>query len=93
MINNTAKAIQLKQYDQKQYNHYYGQNNTIKLIQSKKQSEQLKRYDQQYNQDKSSAGNGYIVSNIYAKAKNLSKGPILGGYRKINSKTISDSIC
>ena len=36
--------------------------------------------------------NNYIVSNTYAKAKALTKGLILGGYKKINSKTISYSI-
>ena len=50
-----------------------------------------KRYDQQYDRDE--PGSSYIVSNIYAKAKDLSKGPILGGYRKINSGAIPDSIC
>ena len=52
---------------------------------------QSKRYDQQYNQDKPGDGNGYIISNIYAKAKNLSKDPILEGCREINSIAILNS--
>ena len=54
---------------------------------------QSKQYDQQYTQDKPGGGNGYIVNNIYAKAKDLSKGPILRGYRKINSRAILNIIC
>ena len=35
----------------------------------------------------------YIVSNIYTKAEDLSKGLILGDCKKINSKAILDNIC
>ena len=55
--------------------------------------EQSKQYNQQYNQDKPGGIMGYIVSNTYAKAKDLSRGLILEGCRKINSRAISDSIC
>ena len=65
----------------------------MKAIRLAIQSEQSKQYDQQYNQNKVVGGNGYIVSNISAKVKNLSKGPILGGYRKIKSRAVPDSIC
>ena len=49
---------------------------------------QLKQYDQQYNQDKSKGGNSYIVNNIYTSLKNLSKDPILEGWKKINNRAI-----
>ena len=45
----------------------------IKAIQSAIRSKQLKRYDQQYNQDQ--PGGGYIVNNIYAKTIDPSKKP------------------
>ena len=51
---------------------------------------QLKQYGQGYNQDE--LVSSYIVSNIYAKAKDLRRCPILGGCRKINSGAILDSI-
>ena len=64
----------------------------IKLYKSAIRLEQSKQYDQQYDQDKPGGGNSYIISNIYVKTKDLSRGLILGGYRKINSKAIPDSI-
>ena len=43
-------------------------NNTAKAM-------QLKRYDQQYNQDKPGGGNGYIVNSTYTKTRDPSKKP------------------
>ena len=63
----------------------------IKTIQSAIRSKQSKRYGQEYDQDKPRGG--YIVGNIYTKAKNLSKGLIPGGCKKINNRAISNSIC
>ena len=45
----------------------------MKVIQSAIQSEQSKKYGQQYNQDKPRSG--YIVSSTYLKTKDLSKKP------------------
>ena len=56
-------------------------------------SKRSKQFNQQYNQDKPEYNNGYIISNIYVKAKNLSRGPILRGCRKINSRAIPNIIC
>ena len=46
-----------------------------------------------YDQDKPKGSNSFIVSSIYAKTKDQSRGPILVGCRKINSRVILDSIC
>ena len=53
--------------------HKYGQNNTIKAIQSAIRSEQSKQYNQQYDQDDPGGGNNYIAGSTYAKIKHLSK--------------------
>ena len=39
------------------------------------QAQKSKRYDQRYDQDKPGGGNGYIVSNTYAKTRDSSKKP------------------
>ena len=50
-----------------------GQSNTIKAVQSAIWSEQLKQYNQQYDQDNPGVGNGYIASSTYAKTETQAK--------------------
>ena len=77
----------------KRYNQRYGQSDQSDQsdgINDMARAIRSKRYSQQYDQDKPVSS--YIVSKIYVKAKDLSKGPILGGCRKINNGAIPDSI-
>ena len=87
-------------------NYWLNQSNTIKAMQSTIRPEwynqsntisdtvrKIKTYGRQYNEDKPKGGNSCIISNIYAKVKNLRSSLILGGYKKINSRAIFDSIC
>ena len=53
-INNTARAIQSKQYNQR-----YGESNQSNLINNTAKAIQSKQYGQQYNHDK--PGDGYNV--------------------------------